>query len=158
VVGLGQPYFFWREIMKHIKTDWLRWPAALAVSLGLMMGASQAAAKSYTMKLSMPTINDMQHEWGKMFKEELEQRTDKRIQVQIYPANQLGPIATVLEGMQLGSIESTITPFEFYVGIDPRFQIAAIPGLFTDMQSTRAKLDNEQVRSTLLSIGEDKGI
>lgn len=145
--------------MKSIKMNWRQWSAALTVGLGVMMAASgPAAAKSYTMKLSMPTINDMQHEWGKMFKEELEKRTDKQIQVQIFPANQLGPIATVLEGMQLGSIESTITPFEFYVGIDPRFQIAAIPGLFTTMQEARTKLDNEQVRSTVLSIGEDKGI
>lgn len=141
------------------KKNWRQWAAALPVALMLSVGASAPAfAKSYTMKLSTPTINDMQHEWARMFKDELEERTQKRIQVQVFPANQLGPIATVLEGMQLGSIEATITPFEFYVGLDPRFQIAAIPGLFTDMHEARAKLDDAQVRKTVLSIGEDKGI
>lgn len=145
--------------MKQDKRAWLKWLAALPVALTFALGApGTAAAQTYTMKLSTPTINDMQHEWSKMFKEELEKRTQERIRVQIFPANQLGPIATVLEGMQLGSIEATITPFEFYTGVDPRFQIAAIPGLFTDMQDARAKLDNEEVRKTVLSIGESKGL
>lgn len=115
-----------------------------------------AAAAEYTMKISTPTINDLQHEWMQMYEKELEERTEGRIDVQLYPASQLGPINNVMEGMQLGTIEATITPAEFYVGVDPRMQVPAIPGLFTSMEDARAKLD--ATRDQLLSITEDKGI
>jgi len=117
-----------------------------------------ATAQTYTMKLSTPTINDMQHEWAKVFKAELEKRTNGRIRVQVFPASQLGPIPTVLEGLQLGSVEATTIPFEFYAGIDPRLQITAIPGLFRDNQDARAKMADETIRKRLFALGVDKGI
>lgn len=124
--------------------------AALLVTPGM--------AAEYTMKISTPTINDLQHEWMQMYEKELEARTNGRIDVQLYPASQLGPINNVMEGLQLGTIEATITPAEFYVGVDPRFQVPAIPGLFDSMEDARAKLDNPDVRSMLLGLADDKGI
>ena len=128
-----------------------------AIATATML-AGPAFAADYTLKLSTPTINDMQHEWSQMFKEELETASENKIEVQIYPANQLGPIATVIEGLQLGSIEATITPAEFYVGVDKRFQVPAVPGLFVSMEDARAKLDAPAAREALLSVGVDKGL
>ncbi|KAA0969492.1 TRAP transporter substrate-binding protein [Aureimonas fodinaquatilis] len=130
---------------------------ALAFTLAGALPVSALAA-DYTLKLSMPTINDMQFEWSQMFKEELEAASENRIEVQIYPANQLGPIASVIEGLQLGSIEATITPAEFYVGVDKRYQAPAVPGLFTSMEDAREKLDAPEARDALLAVGVDKGL
>lgn len=117
-----------------------------------------ANAAEFLMKLSTPTINDLQHEWMEAFKADLEERSDGRIEVQLYPANQLGPVGSVIEGMQLGSIEANITPAEFYVGVDPRFQATSVPGLFESMEDARAKLDVDAARDALLGLGVDQGI
>ncbi|WP_137388508.1 TRAP transporter substrate-binding protein [Rhodoligotrophos defluvii] len=131
--------------------------AAIGTTLSMLL-AAPAFSADYVMKLSTPTINDMQHEWMQMYEKELEARTNGRIDVQLYPASQLGPINNVMEGMQLGTIEATITPFEFYVGVDPRFQVPAVPGLFDSMQDARTKLDDPKVREHLLNLAADKGI
>ncbi len=133
--------------------------AALVGATAFMaLSAAPGMAAEYTMKISTPTINDLQHEWMQMYEKELEKRTDGRIDVQLYPASQLGPINNVMEGLQLGTIEATITPAEFYVGVDPRFQVPAVPGLFDSMEDARAKLDDPKVRERLLGMAKDKGI
>jgi len=123
-----------------------------------MTWVAPGLAADFTMKFSTPTINDLQHEWMKRYKEELEKRSGGRIEVQLYPASQLGPVNTVLEGMQLGTIEGTINPSEFYVGVDPRFQVPAVPGLFDSMEDARKKLNDPKARENLLNLGADKGI
>ncbi|HEX6144852.1 MAG TPA: TRAP transporter substrate-binding protein, partial [Geminicoccaceae bacterium] len=63
-----------------------------------------------------------------------------------------------LEGLQLGTIEASITPAELYVGVDPRFQIPAVPALFDTMQDARDTLDDPKVREHLLNLAAGKGI
>lgn len=117
-----------------------------------------ANAADFTMKFSTPTINDMQHEWIQHFESKVEEATGGRLDVQIFPASQLGPIATVIEGLQLGTIEATMAPAEFYLGVDPRFQVPAAPGLFDSMQDARDKLDRPEIKEAILSIGIDRGV
>jgi len=128
---------------------------AIAASVGI---AGAANANSYTMKISTPTINELQHEWAQMYKELLEKKTDNKIAVQIFPASQLGPIASVIEGVQLGSIEATLTPYEFFAGVDRRYQTPGMPGLYSTMQEAYDKLHSPKVRETLMSLGETKGL
>ena len=129
--------------------------SGLALSMAVAM---PTMAADFVMKISTPTINDLQHEWMKRFETELEKATEGRIDVQLFPASQLGPIPNVIEGLQLGTIEANITPSEFYVGVDPRFQVPAAPGLFESMEDARNKLYDPKVRKHLLNMGVDKGI
>ena len=138
-----------------LRSTWSRALLGACVAVGL---SGPVLAADYTMKLATPTINDLQHEWMKRYKEELEARSDGRIEVQLYPASQLGPIQSMLEGLQLGTIEGVIAPAELYAGVDPRFQVPAIPHLFSSMEDARAKLDDPQVREMLLNIGAEKGL
>lgn len=119
---------------------------------------SAVQAADYTMKFSTPTINELQHEWMKRYKVLVEERSEGQIEVELYPASQLGPINSVMEGLQLGTIEGTITPAEFYVGVDPRLQIPAIPGLFDSWEDAHAKLSDPQVRDYILTLPVDEGI
>lgn len=119
---------------------------------------SIASGKTYHMKLSTPTLNDMQHEWANLYKEALEKKSGGRIKVQVFPAAQLGPINSVIQGLQLGTIEATLTPYEFYAGVDARYQVPGMPGLFTSMEDAQAKLTNPNVRNKLMNLGKDKGL
>ena len=51
------------------------------------------------MKFGTATINETQHQFIKFYKEELEKASGGRIEVQIYPASQLGPIPREIVGM-----------------------------------------------------------
>jgi len=105
-------------------------------AVGLMSAAAVAASSlapataEVVMKLASATINDVQHEWQKVFAEELQKRVGDAVKAEIYPASQLGAIPRMVEGVQLGTIESFISPTSFLTQVDPRFQIFDVPGLF----------------------------
>jgi len=102
--------------------------------LGALVFAASAHAQQYTMKLSTPTINDVTIEWMNVFKKGVESRSGGKIKVEIYPANQLGPIPRTVEGVALGTIEMTTPATGFFVGLEPRFVVFDAPGLFDDMR------------------------
>src|SRR5262245_14039389 len=107
--------------------------AALGTALGiagaLALLATPAAAQDFKMKFATLTINDIQHEYLKMYKAELEKATNGRIQVEIFPAGQLGGAPRQTEGLRLGTIEAAMGPAELFVGADQRMQVLAMGGL-----------------------------
>ena len=96
------------------------------------------------MKLANATVNDVQHEWQKLFVAALTERVGDKVKAEIYPASQLGAIPRMAEGVSLGTIESFITPTSFVTNIDPRFQISTCPACSsrrsTCMRHSRSRL------------------
>jgi TRAP-type C4-dicarboxylate transport system substrate-binding protein len=119
--------------------------------------ATTALAQGLVMKFGTATVNDPQHEYIKIYKEEIEQRSGGRIKVEIYPQSQLGPIPRQLEGLQLGTIEGFIGPADFYVGVDKRFGVFSAPILFRDMTNAAATLADPELNQAILALGSDKG-
>ena len=90
------------------------------------VAAAQNAAstgKTFVMKLATPTLNDGQHEWMRRYAAAIETKSGGRIKAELYPASQLGSIPRMIEGTQLGSIQIFLAPPEFFVGVDPRFEL-----------------------------------
>ncbi|MBO6002328.1 MAG: TRAP transporter substrate-binding protein DctP, partial [Mailhella sp.] len=80
------------------------------VALGLICGTAfqSQAADSWTMKISHagPTTADSDDHQGSLkIKEYIDQHSGGRINVEIYPANQLGNYKEVVEQVQMGSLE-----------------------------------------------------
>ena len=132
-----------------------RWALALAA---LLLAAGPAGAEQFTMKISSPTINDRTFEWMKQFKAGVEERSKGRIKVQLYPANQLGQIPATVEGVALGTIEMTIPATGFLIGLEPRFQIFDMPGLFDNTDEGYKALNDPEVKKRLATFGESKGV
>src|SRR6516165_5208029 len=66
---------------------------AIAIAaLACALGALPASAADFVMKFGTATINETQHQFIKFYKDEVEQASNGLIEVQIYPASQLGPI------------------------------------------------------------------
>src|SRR5580658_9346332 len=103
---------------------------AAAAALAWLVPAMPVQAADFVMKFGTPTINETQHQFLKFYKEEVEKASAGRIEVQIYPASQLGPIPREIEGVQLGDVQGLITPVDFFVGVDPRFGVFSTPMLF----------------------------
>src|SRR5215207_113093 len=131
--------------------------AAFALAAGAL-SAPAASAQEIVMKFATQTINDIQHEYMKVFKTELEARTQGRIKVELYPASQLGGSQRQTEGLRLGTIEAAIGPAELFVGADRRYQGLAMTGLWKNIEHARRVLDKPEVRELITSIGNQRGI
>jgi TRAP-type C4-dicarboxylate transport system substrate-binding protein len=130
--------------------------AALALTLSL--GAASAQDKIYTMKISLPTLNDPSYFFAKNYAAALEKDSGGRIKPEIYPASQLGAIPRQIEGTQFGAIQCAVIPPEFFVGVDERFELMAAPGLVDSMDHGQRLAADPAVRKLILGLGADKGL
>jgi TRAP-type C4-dicarboxylate transport system substrate-binding protein len=130
--------------------------AALLVAGAFASGS--AGAQQFTMKLSSPTANDLQIEWMNTFKKGVEARAGGKMKIDIYPANQLGPIPRTVEGVALGTIEVTMVASGFLVGLEPRFNAFDAIGLFDSMEHGMKVLGDPEIRKRLTTFGSAKGV
>ena len=108
------------------------------------------------MKVGTATINETQHQFIKFYKEEVEKASGGRIEVQIYPASQLGPIPREIEGVQLGNIQGYVGPVDFFVGVDPRFGVFSTPMLFRDEANAAATIHDPTVQKAMFDLAAPK--
>lgn len=131
---------------------------AAALTTAIALAPLEAAHAQTTMKLASATINDVQHEWQKVFARELEARVGGAVKTEIYPASQLGAIPRLAEGVLLGTIEAFTTPTSFMTNVDPRFQAFDVPGLFKSPQDVHAAIHDPEYREYLETLFLDKGL
>ena len=127
--------------------------ALAALALGI-----PAQGADFTMKIGFGTMNDIQHQWANWMKEGIESGSRGRIEVRLFPRGQLGTIASQIEGMQLGTVESFVAPTDFFAGVDPRFGAFSIPVLFKDPVHAEKVLLDPAVNRDALALGADKGL
>lgn len=130
--------------------------AACAIA-AVALSAPQASAQT-VMKLANATVNDVQHEWQKVFAAALAKKVGDKVKVEIYPASQLGAIPRMVEGVLLGTIESFVTPTSFMVPTDPRFQIYDVPGLFQSPEHVARVIHDPAYRDHMETMFLDRGI
>jgi TRAP-type C4-dicarboxylate transport system substrate-binding protein len=126
--------------------------AALACSAPI----APAAAADFVLKFGTATINETQHQFIKFYKEELEKASGGRIEVQVYPASQLGPIPREIEGVQLGNIQGFIGPVDFFVGVDPRFGVFSAPLLFHGDANAEATIHDPAIQKAMFDLAAPK--
>jgi TRAP-type C4-dicarboxylate transport system substrate-binding protein len=126
--------------------------AALACSAPI----APAGAADFVLKFGTATINETQHQFIKFYKEELEKASGGRIEVQVYPASQLGPIPREIEGVQLGSIQGFIGPVDFFVGVDPRFGVFSAPLLFHGDANAEATIHDPAIQKAMFDLAAPK--
>lgn len=128
--------------------------AGAAAAVVAAATAGTAAAQTTEMKLGYITVNDTQHESAKYFAEEVAKRSGGAVQGKLFPGGQLGTIARQIEGLQLGTQEGFYTPPGFMVSLNPAFQAADAPGLFTSIWHQHKALNHPTVREKFLGLGE----
>src|SRR3981081_4063890 len=139
---------------------------ACARALGLAAALMSAArgggaahdAKTMVIKTGTATLNDAQHEWMKRFAVAIEKNTNGRMKAEVYPASQLGAIPRMIEGTQLGSIQIWVGPPEFLVGVDQRFELLSVPGLFQDDDHAVKTISEPNFQKAFLGMGANKGL
>ncbi len=129
---------------------------AVIATLTCFAVALPASAADFVMKVGTATINETQHQFIKFYKEEVEKASGGRIEVQIYPASQLGPIPREIEGVQLGNIQGYVGPVDFFVGVDPRFGVFSTPMLFRDEANAAATIHDPAVQKAMFDLAAPK--
>ena len=133
--------------------------AAVGFVAALIAGlatAAPAAAAEFVMKFGTATINETQHQFIKFYKEQVEKASGGRIEVQIYPASQLGPIPQEIQGVQLGSVQAYIGPVDFFVGVDPRFGVFSTPMLFKNEANAAATIHDPAIEKAMFDLAAPK--
>jgi len=128
------------------------------VAIGVTLSISAASGQEFIMKFGTASVNDPQTAYLRMYKEELEKRTNGRIRVDLYPQSQLGAIPRQIEGVQLGTVEAFIAPVDFFVGIDQRFGVFSTPMLFRDEKHAEATIHDPTLEKSLLSLAPPRGM
>jgi TRAP-type C4-dicarboxylate transport system substrate-binding protein len=141
-----------------IRSGLLRSLALAPLAMALTLVSAPSHAQQITMKFTTLTLNDMQHEYIKDFKTEIEKVTNNRIKVELYPAGQLGGAPRQTEGLRLGTIEAAIGPSELFFGADRRFQVLAMAGLFKDNEHARRVLNVPAFRKIISDFTASRGM
>jgi TRAP-type transport system periplasmic protein len=132
--------------------------AAIVVA-GLFTAAPlRASAAPIIMKIGTATLNDTQHEWMKRYKAAVERDSKGRIQVQLYPASQLGSIPREIEGTQFGAIQGWMGPPEFLNGVDERYEVLSAPSAFTSLAQAQRTAEDPEFNKLFLALGANKGL
>nr|WP_321981589.1 TRAP transporter substrate-binding protein [uncultured Cohaesibacter sp.] len=121
--------------MKLLKTT-------IAAAVMAVIGALPAAAADYTLRLSHgDNENNPTHLGAVKFKELVEKYTDGRIEVQIFPSNQLGSEQEVAQALRTGSIEGEILYTGNLVPLAPSVGVMMLPYAFTSTDEAHAVMD-----------------
>ena len=127
----------------------------LAVSLAL---GAPAWAAQYVLKLGhdMPE-NSAQHVAALKFRDLVKERTQGRVEVRVFPAQQLGTDPEMVQQAQMGTLEIVLPPTAKLSGFVPQLQLADLPFLFPTKDACYKVLDGP-VGDKLLAMLESKGL
>jgi len=132
--------------------------AAIAIAGLFTTPPLRASAAPIIMKIGTATLNDTQHEWMKRYKAAVERDSKGRIQVQLYPASQLGSIPREIEGTQFGAIQGWMGPPEFLNGVDERYEVLSAPSAFTSLAQAQGTSQDPEFNKLFLALGANKGL
>ena len=127
----------------------LIWGVA-AMLVGIWVGVSSADYRT-TMKLASALPMDHPYMVGsKKFADLIKERTNGRINIKLYPSNQLGKgEREMTEGIQQGAIDLLITSTGPLGGFCPSINILDFPFLFRDFKHVDSVLDGKIGRKLL---------
>jgi len=77
------------------------------------------------------------------FNELIEERTDGRYKIEIYPDAQLGDAREMTEGVQVGSLDMAVVASAFVANFAPSLEVLDMPYLFRDNDHVEEVLDGE---------------
>ncbi|MGP9642252.1 MULTISPECIES: TRAP transporter substrate-binding protein [unclassified Halomonas] len=109
----------------------------------VLLSAQSALAADYTLRFGhLANEQNIWHQAAEKFKEEVEANSDGRIEVRLYPSEQLGNEMDVINSIQLGTADMTITG-ESLQNWAPKAAMMAVPYAFRDSEHLHAAVNGE---------------
>ncbi|MCC6609800.1 MAG: TRAP transporter substrate-binding protein [Burkholderiales bacterium] len=131
---------------------------ALAVALAGTAPVAHAQAAKYTAKIAhLEAPTQPRHKGLEKVAELVKQRTNGEVEFKLYPLSQLGNARQMVEGVQFGSIESTVEPTAFLGGFNPAVSILDVPYIFPTDRAKSQKLREGPFGKAILDSFTNKG-
>ena len=123
-------------------------------------GAAAAQSKAkYTMKIAHLEAPTQPRHLGLLKVGELvKARTNGEVEVQLFPASQLGNARQMVEGVQFGTIEATMMPAAFLGGFNPAVSVLDIPYLFPTDRAKSQRLRESAFGQAILNSFNSRGL
>ncbi|MDR9439186.1 MAG: TRAP transporter substrate-binding protein [Halomonas sp.] len=126
--------------------------AIAAVSFGI----SQAQAADFNFTFAHVLIEETPNGQAALrFKEEVEEKSDGRISIEVLPAAQVGGDVEIIEQIQMGLVDIGIPPTATLGNFEPRMQILDLPFLLPDYDTMVEVLDGDVGREILDTLDDD---
>ena len=131
---------------------------ALLTTLGLAITGSttNVFAADVVIKLAdVQAENDVETQFEYKFAELVNEKSDGRIEVQVYPAGQMGEMTDILTAVQSGSMQMTRTNPSWLAdaGVSS-MNLLALPFVFDDLDSANKVLDSDVGQKILNQVEE----
>ncbi len=135
-------------------------PLKSAVLAAVLAATSPLAALAADVTIRLGHVLPEGHSWhiaASGFAQEVADRTEGRIDIEVFPSGQLGSEKEVIEGLQFGSVQAGLIGSGSFQGIEPRLGIIEMPYAWSSREQAFAALDGA-LGSELAGLLEDKGI
>ena len=120
-----------------------------AKGIGGDAGGKADTGEVYTVRIGCATVLPSHPNW---FMEDLKKTLEsksERFSVELYPANQLGSNAEMIQGLQNGNVQGVVLPTGLFTSIAPVFQLLDVPGLVPDADTQYEMLNNSELGEAL---------
>lgn len=105
-------------------------------------GNSAAGGESYEWSVGFNTVEDsIRGAAAEKFKQVLEEESDGRIKVELFPNEQLGSDNEMVESIQVGALDFQLSSSGVLAEIMPEFSATDLPFMFEDAEEAHAALD-----------------
>lgn len=111
------------------------------VLLGLAVLAAPGSAQTKFRFAHTIGLGDAQTLATEEFAKKVAQKTGNAIQIELFPAGQLGSDPKVIEGVKLGTIDMGMTGNPFFTSFSPELNVFDLPYLFRDFDHVYKVLD-----------------
>lgn len=129
-----------------------------AVLVSVIMATSAMAADQIVFRFAgqQPTehlCTKMMHDFAK----EIEQKTNGRVKINVFPANQLGSYELVMEELIRGTVDMSVTSFAS--GFDPRFDVIYTNGIVSSYaEAKKVFTPGAWLPNKLVELGKPLGV
>lgn len=135
--------------------------AALLAGAATALVPAVASAQEHVLKVSAPippTERDPVYAWMLAFEKGVEASSNGQIDVQLFPANQLGQLPAAVEGVSMGTIEVSFSIIGFFNALDPRFQVLDAGGVYDSAEHAMHSFQRPETRALLSEFGAAAGV
>ncbi|WP_112323423.1 TRAP transporter substrate-binding protein [Oceanibium sediminis] len=141
-----------------IKSARVQFGVALAAAT-FSLGALPAVAQDYIARIGhLESEQQSRHIHLAKVAELVSERTDGAVEFQIFPQGQMGNQRQMTEGVQLGTLEGTVSPAAFLGGFNPVVSVLDIPYLLPDDAEEAQALREGPFGQALLDSFDSRGI
>ncbi|WP_158736829.1 TRAP transporter substrate-binding protein [Alteribacillus sp. YIM 98480] len=105
---------------------------------------NDSTGEAVTLQVGHPAAQDTSYDIAaRQFAEELEEKTDGQVTLDVFESNQLGDERSMLEQVQSGSLDMAITAVAPATNFVPELQVLEMPFIFRDREHAYAAYDGE---------------